>query len=221
MPTTMGAQSQTSTWRPPDVGERARRGGGDKGARASRGTISSSDDEKQHQDLAVDARLAQIAAHPAVEAEVDEGREGPDLFLLDEAAEDAGGQPERGVEGQREVFVVEDGGDGEHDAAQHGPAGADEQAEKNDGLKGDVGGEEVGDRDADPDAEGERHQEEGQQGEGLAVACAARRRTGAGRCGTRASTLATDATTPSLTSSVIRMSVSVTHINVSAVSSGQ
>jgi len=47
-------------------------------------------DEKQHHDLAVEAGLAEIAAHPAPEAQVDEGRKGPDLVHLDKAAEQAG-----------------------------------------------------------------------------------------------------------------------------------
>ena len=128
------------------------------------------DDEEQHHDLAVEAGLAEVAAHPAPEAEVDEGGEGPDLVHLDKAAEEAGGQAERGVEGQSQVLMVKDGGDGEDDAAEHGPSGTDEEAKENDGFKGDVGGEEVGDLGADPDAEGERHEEKGQQGRGLAVA---------------------------------------------------
>ena len=44
-------------------------------------------DEAKHQELAVDARTAQDAADPAVEAEIDKGRERPDFFRLDEAAE--------------------------------------------------------------------------------------------------------------------------------------
>ena len=61
--------------------------------------------------LAVDARLDQVAANPAVEAEVDERREGPDLFLLDEAADHAGGQAQSNVEGQRQIFVMQNRGD--------------------------------------------------------------------------------------------------------------
>jgi hypothetical protein len=67
-------------------------------------------DEDQHQNLAVDARLAQVAAHPAVEAQVDEGREGPDLLLLDKAAQQARRQSQRGVEGQGQKLVVKTAG---------------------------------------------------------------------------------------------------------------
>lgn len=48
--------------------------------------------------------------------------------------------------------------------------GTDQEAEEDDSLKGDVGGEKVGDLGADPDAEGERDKEEGHQGDGLAGA---------------------------------------------------
>ena len=124
-------------------------------------------DENQEQNLAVDARLDEIAAHPAVEAEIDEGSEGPDLFFLDEAADHAGGQAESDIEGQREILVMQDGRDRQNGAAEHGPAGADQQAEKNDGLKRDVGGEKVRHPEPQPNAERERHQEKRQQGERL------------------------------------------------------
>ncbi len=64
----------------------------------------------------------------------------------------AGGQAEDDIERQREKLVVQNGGDGQDSAAEHGPAGADEQAEENDGLKGDVGGEKVGHHEPDPNA---------------------------------------------------------------------
>ena len=125
MPTTMGAQSQTSTCRPQMlVFER------EEAVRVDVRQPFAAD--FQNDDRGTSIRiwrskrgLAQVAAHPAPEAQIDEGGEGPDLLHLDEVAENSGGQAERRVEGQRQVFVVEDGGDGEHDAAQHGPAGAD------------------------------------------------------------------------------------------------
>jgi len=58
-------------------------------------------------------------------------------------------------------------GDGENGSAERGPARADEKAEKNDRLKRDVGGEEVGYGGADPDAKGEGDKEEGEQGKSL------------------------------------------------------
>ena len=66
-------------------------------------------DEKQHEKLAVHARLGQVAAHPAIEAQVDEGREGPDLLLLDIEAEQPGGQSQHSVERQRQKLVVVEG----------------------------------------------------------------------------------------------------------------
>ena len=77
---------------------------------------------------------------------------------------------------------MEHGGDGENDAAEHGPAGTDEEAEENDGFEGDVGGKEIGDSGANPDAEGERNEEEGEKAESLAGCGDARRRRGGGRC---------------------------------------
>lgn len=61
-------------------------------------------------------------------------------------------------------------GNGKDDAAEHGPARTDQQAEENYGFERDVGSEEIGDRGADPDTESERNEEEGQQTEGLARA---------------------------------------------------
>ena len=50
--------------------------------------------------LVLEARLDQVAANPAVEAEVDEGCERPDFFLLDKAANHAGDQTKCDVEWQ-------------------------------------------------------------------------------------------------------------------------
>ena len=132
-------------------------------------------DEEEHEDLAVNARLVEIAADPAVEAEIDEWGEVPDFFFFDGKAEESGGEAEDGVEGQGEEFMVVDGGDGKDDAAEHGFYGAEEQAEEDDGFKGDVGGEEVGDGGADPDAEGEGDEEKGHQSDGLAAAAVVRK----------------------------------------------
>ena len=110
------------------------------------------DDDKQHQELGIDARLTQDAANPTVKAEVNERREGPDLFFAGEAAEHAGYQAQSQVEGERQVFVMVDGGQRQDSAAQHGPAGANQQAEENYRFKGNVGGQEVGDGSANPDA---------------------------------------------------------------------
>ena len=63
---------------------------------------------------------------------------------------------------------------------------------------------------AHPDAEGEGHEKKGQQGEGSGRGIGARQKAAAGRCATEPATLATEATTPSLTSKVMMISVSVT-----------
>ena len=101
--------------------------------------------------------------------------------FLHEAADHAGGQTENNIERQREILVVQNGGDGKDGAAEHGPARADEQAEKNDGFKRDVGGEKVGNPEPKPDPESERHQEKRQQGQGLPGLRASRQKTGAGK----------------------------------------
>ena len=142
-------------------------------------------DEDKEENLAVDARFSQVAAHPAVKAQIDEGREGPDLFLFDEAADHARGQAKRDIERKREKFVVQDGRNGQHAARKHGPAGPDEQAEKNDGFKGDVGGKKVGHHEPDPYAERKRHQKKRQQRERLGGAALLRKEKPAEACGPR------------------------------------
>jgi len=67
-------------------------------------------DEDEQENLAIDTGTEEVAAYPAVEAEVDKGREGPDLFLPDKAAVDAGGDGDSQKEGEGEVFAVKDGG---------------------------------------------------------------------------------------------------------------
>ena len=126
------------------------------------------DDEDEEEDLAVDAGTQEGAADPAIEAEVDEGGEGPDFFLVNEAAVDAGGDGDGEQERESEEFSVQDGGQREHGCADEGGAGTDEDAEKDGGLERDIGGVEVGDGDADPHAEAERDTDEGQETESLA-----------------------------------------------------
>ena len=72
-------------------------------------------------------------------------------------------RPSSNVEGQGQILVMQDGGDRQNGAAEHGPAGPDQQAKKNDGLKRDIGGEKVGHPEPEPNAERERHQEKRQQ----------------------------------------------------------
>ena len=66
------------------------------------------DDSRKEHDLPVKARLGQVATDPAVDAQVNEGRERPDIFfILGEAAELAGGQPAKHIERERDPFAVE------------------------------------------------------------------------------------------------------------------
>ena len=124
-------------------------------------------DEDEQEDLAIDAGAEERAADPAIEAEVDEGGEGPDFFLVDEAAVDAGGDGDGHQEGEGQEFAVKDSGQREHGGADEGGAGANEDAENDGGLEGDVGGIEVGDGDANQHAEAERHTDECDEAKGL------------------------------------------------------
>ena len=62
---------------------------------------------------------------------------------------------------------MHDCGDGKDSSTECGPARADEEAEEDDGFEGDVGGEEVWNGGADPDAQRERDEKEGEKSEGL------------------------------------------------------
>src|SRR5581483_8605631 len=127
-------------------------------------------DKKEHEELAIDTRAAQNAPYPAIQTKIDERCERPDLLRIDDAAEKAGQKAECRVERQRQVCAVIESGEREQYRAQYSPARAEKETEKNDGRERDVGGEKVGDRGPNPDAQGERNQEKGQQGEGLAGA---------------------------------------------------
>ena len=76
-------------------------------------------------------------------------------------------RPSSNVEGQGKKLVMQDGGNRQNRAAEHGPAGADQQTEKNDGFKRNVGGEKVGNPEAKPNPDRERHQEKCKQRQGL------------------------------------------------------
>ena len=63
--------------------------------------------------------------------------------------------------------MVVDGRPREHRPAQHGPLRTNQQSKENNRFKGDVGGQEVGHRNANPHAQRERHQEKRQQRQSL------------------------------------------------------
>ena len=125
-------------------------------------------DEDEEKHLAVEVGPGDGAADPAVEAEVDERGEGPDIFFASDAAvgSEDGGDGE--VDGEGEVLVVADGGDGEGGATDHGGPRTEQEAEDGGGLEGDVGCEEVLDFDADEYAEHERDADPGEQVKGFA-----------------------------------------------------
>ena len=99
MPTSMGALSHTSTCNHDWLASRANSRCGKAWASQSRHSLRRHN-QKQHQELAVDARLAQVAPHPAVKAQVDERRERPDLFLLDKSAQQPAPRPSSALKGR-------------------------------------------------------------------------------------------------------------------------
>ena len=88
MPTTMGALSQTSTCTQRLGGDEREESWGN--VRASQTRQASAATMRKSMRNWRSRRDAEVAADPAIEAEVDEGREGPDLVGRDEAAEHAG-----------------------------------------------------------------------------------------------------------------------------------
>ncbi len=143
-------------------------------------------DKKEHEELAVNAWAAQIATDPTIKTEVDEGGEGPDLFGCNSTAQEPGEKPQGCVERQRQILAMVQGGKGEDQTTDDGPAGPEKESEENDRLEGDVGGEEVGDSGANPYAERERHEKEGEQSDSLRRAAVfgeeqAAKATGAGQ----------------------------------------
>ena len=64
-------------------------------------------DKHQQEDLAVEVWAFEVARDPAIDAEVDERGEGPDVFDFDDAAEDAGGETDDDVEGEAEELAVQ------------------------------------------------------------------------------------------------------------------
>ena len=125
-------------------------------------------DEDEQEYLSIDAGAAEITADPTPQAEVDEGGKGPNLFLVDKAAVNAGGQSDGQEERQGQILAVQHGRDGEKDGSKQGGTGTEENAEEDCGFKGDVGGVEVGNGDANPDAKAQGDADEGEQAESLA-----------------------------------------------------
>jgi len=125
-------------------------------------------DEDEEKHLAVEVGPGDGAANPAVEAEVDEGGEGPDVFFASDAAVSSEDGGDEEVDGEGEVLVMGEGGERKGGGANHGGPGAEEEAEDGDGLEGDVGCEEVGDAYADEHAEHEGDADPGEEMKGFA-----------------------------------------------------
>ena len=166
-------------------------------------------DEEQKQNLAIDARLDDVAAHPAVEAQVDKGGEGPDLFFLDGAADHADHEAEEHVKRQRQKFAVQDGGNGRTappSMAQPGPMSNPRRMTVSKEMSA---ARKLGTRNRSqtPIVSGTRKNASNPS------VCAGRRfsaKSSRRNVVTRASTLATEAITPSFTSSVIQIRLEVT-----------
>ena len=108
MPTTIAAQAQVASRTEPAIGG--------EGKKASRIQVVNpladdlhANDQNQEQDLPVEARLAQVAANPAIDAEIDEGRERPDFLFFDKLSVEPCCNGDRKIEGQRQIFVVKHG----------------------------------------------------------------------------------------------------------------
>ena len=81
-------------------------------------TICMPDNQHQQQDLAIEAWFAQVAPHPAINAEVDERGKGPYLFRLHGPPVQAGNDGDGEKEGQGQVLAMQHGGQGEHRSAK-------------------------------------------------------------------------------------------------------
>src|ERR1700727_2296679 len=125
-------------------------------------------DEDEEKHLAVEVGPGDGAADPAVEAEVDERGEGPDIFFAGKAAVGSKDGGDEEVDGEGEVLVVGERGEREGGTADHGGPGAEKEAEDGDRLEGEVGCEEVGDAYADEYAEHQGGADPGEEVEGLA-----------------------------------------------------
>ncbi|MGA2967472.1 MAG: hypothetical protein ABSD64_14785 [Terriglobales bacterium] len=115
------------------------------------------DDGAEESDLPIeDARTRKIAANPAIKAEIDEGRERPDVFLFGgEAAQLAGNNSGEDIQGQAGPLAVQGGGQRYEGAADAARQTAADDAEEEGGFEREVAGEKAFGDETDPDAEGD------------------------------------------------------------------
>ncbi len=152
--------------KPPDIGSQGKEAAWKRGGEPVVEHLHASD-EHQEENLSVKARLAEVAPHPAPEAEVDEWSEGPDFFFFDEQTGDAGEEADGKEERESEKFAMEQGRRGHDCGADHGPARPEQEAKQGDRLKGHVSGEKIGDGDSGPDSQSERDEKKAEKNQGL------------------------------------------------------
>ena len=129
------------------------------------------DNQDEEQDLPVKARLAQVAANPAIDAEIDEGRERPDFFFFDKFSVEPCSHGYGEIERQRQIFVVKHGGQRQCGRAGERREWSQKDAQNDGGFEGNIRRKEVWDDKPHPHAQPQRDTNEGQQTQGLRRAC--------------------------------------------------
>ena len=117
------------------------------------------DDRREKGDLPIeDARARQIAANHAIEGEIDERRERPDVFLFrSELAQPTGDNSGEHIQGQAGPLAVQHGGQRDQRSAESSRQTAADYAQQQRGFEREVTGEEALNADAYPDAECDRN----------------------------------------------------------------
>ena len=101
------------------------------------------DDRGEKHDLPVEqARRRQIAADQAINAEIDEWRERPDVVFIERhGAQLAGDKTAKHAEGQRRPLAVQQRGQGHQHAAQNARPAAADHAQQKRGLETQISGQ--------------------------------------------------------------------------------
>jgi len=124
-------------------------------------------DQHHQQNLPVKARLAQVAPHPLVNAQINERRERPDLVLLYKPTEDTGNQRHAHVKWQRQKFMMQHRRQRQQTRARRRRGRPQQDAQQNAGLKGNIRGIKIGHVKTNPHAQAQRHADERQQAQRL------------------------------------------------------
>ena len=115
------------------------------------------EDQQEERGLPVDQRLANAAANPVIDAQVEERRERPDrLALGSNVPQQAGQESGQDIHGQREPLAEEQRREGDQDAAGGPDEASADDAHQDGAFERDVGGVEVADPTAHQNAEGNR-----------------------------------------------------------------